>query len=380
MCKHMLWKTHIRISFEVLNRLGISLSPEETENFKKGIIAPDKWKDYPHHHGKSENIKQHMMKSRGFFLKDDLPLAFFHLGVALHYIQDSYTSFASFYPKHQSWEESIECANFTYDLIKTINYSLRDKEWERNRCLGLAGALSKKAQGRDNTLYLATLSGHEASKSFAKPIVDLNLALRASYVVTESVLSSKKSLALENKLKDDLSNYEVLIRTAEVELTDKIIRLANEREALKVRKVPPSGIISKIKNWILGIRIRLKDSAVNSNYKSYTQRTHLEKVATEYVNAAKKTVAPYIGWYNFQIPKLNPNAVRNELLTVQEIAEVLGENENALKESLNRVKIWSYCVGNTNLVKRAELDRFLSHFPVNGFTKYPYESVECVKM
>jgi hypothetical protein len=29
----MLWKTHIRISFEVLNRLGISLSPEETENF-----------------------------------------------------------------------------------------------------------------------------------------------------------------------------------------------------------------------------------------------------------------------------------------------------------------------------------------------------------
>ena len=157
MCKHMLWKTHIRISFEVLNRLGISLSPEETENFKKGIIAPDKWKDYPHHHGKSENIKQHLMKSRGFFLKDDLPFAFFHLGVALHYIQDSYTSFASFYPKHQSWEESIECANFTYDLIKTINYSLRDKEWERKRCLGLAVALSKKAQGRDNTLYLATL-------------------------------------------------------------------------------------------------------------------------------------------------------------------------------------------------------------------------------
>jgi hypothetical protein len=33
----MLWKTHIRISFEVLNRLGISLSPEETETFKKGI-------------------------------------------------------------------------------------------------------------------------------------------------------------------------------------------------------------------------------------------------------------------------------------------------------------------------------------------------------
>jgi len=199
----MLWKTHLRISFEVLRRLEISLSPEVSQRFKDGIIAPDKWKDFPHHHGKSEQIKRYLIKSRGYFLQNDFPNAFFNLGVALHYIQDSHTSFASFYPKHQSWEESIEYAHFTHDLKKTINYSLRDKSWERERCLKLADSLSKDAQGRDNTLYLATLSGHEASKSFAKPIVDLNLALRASYIVTESVLSSKNCPALENKLRAD---------------------------------------------------------------------------------------------------------------------------------------------------------------------------------
>ena len=93
----MLWKTHKRVSFEVLRRLGISLSNEVSSKFEEGVLAPDRWKDYPHHHGKSEDIEQHLIKSRVLFLQGDLPNAFFSLGVALHYIQDSYTSMASFY-------------------------------------------------------------------------------------------------------------------------------------------------------------------------------------------------------------------------------------------------------------------------------------------
>ena len=362
----MLWKTHLRISFEVLGRLGISLSNEVAQSFKNGILAPDQWKDYPHHYGKSENIKELLMKSRGCFLQDDFPNAFFHLGVALHHIQDSYTSMASFYPKHHSWEEDIEYANFTYDLEKTITDSLSNKWYERDRCLQLANILSKKAQGRDDTLYKATLSGYASSKSFAKPIVDLNLGLRASYVVTESVLGSKNCPALENKLRDVLSNYEVLMRTAEVELSNRIIRLANERDDLKKRKVPQSGIVSKIKNWILGIRIKLKDSAVNSNSNYHTQQKHLKKVIREYIRTANITVTPYSGWYNFQIPKISPNVVNRELLSVQEIAEVSGENEHVLRESLNRVNVSTCHVGNRELVRRAELNRFPSQFPVKG--------------
>lgn len=229
----MLWKTHLRISFEVLNRLGISLSPETTQHFREGIIAPDQWKDYPHHYGKSKEIKHHLMKARRYFLKDDSANAFFHLGVAFHYIQDSHTSFASFYPNHHSWEESIENSSFTNHLIKTIDYALSNKKDERKRCLWLAEALSNKAQGRDHTLYLATLAGHEQSKSFAKPIVDLNLALRASYVVAESVLSSKTCSSLEEKMSEGLSTYESIMKTAEREVADKIIRLINEREDLE---------------------------------------------------------------------------------------------------------------------------------------------------
>jgi len=362
----MLWKTHIRISFEVLRRLGISLSEEVSQSFKNGILAPDKWKDYPHHHGKSEKIREHLMKSRGYFLQDEMPNTFFHLGVALHYIQDSYTSMASFYPKHHSWEEDIEYANFTHDLEKTITYSLKSNWYERDRCLQLANTLSNKAEGRDNTLYIATLSGHAASKSFAKPIVDLNLGLRASYAVTESVLSSKNCPALESKLREGLSNHEALMRSAELELSDKIVRLVNERDDLIKRKVPQSGIVSKMKNWILGIRIKLKDSAVNSNSNYYAQQKHLEKVVREYIRTANITVTSYSGWYNFQIPRISPNVVNKELLSVQEIAEILGNNEHVLRELLKKVNVSIYHVGNRELVRRAELNRFPSQFPVKG--------------
>jgi hypothetical protein len=71
-----------------------------------------------------------------------------------------------------------------------------------------------------------------------------------------------------------------------------------------------------MRNWILGIRVGLKDSAVNSNTNHYLQQKHLEKVAKEYMEAANMAVAPYSGWYNFQIPKINPNVVNRELVSV----------------------------------------------------------------
>jgi hypothetical protein len=69
------------------------LSPQVEKKFREGIKAPDKWKNFPHHYGKSEEIKQQIMNSRKCFLHDDYPNTFFNLGVALHYVQDSHTSF-----------------------------------------------------------------------------------------------------------------------------------------------------------------------------------------------------------------------------------------------------------------------------------------------
>ena len=88
----MLWKTHIRIAYKILSKLGLPNSTSEANQLREGSIAPDKWKDYPHHHWKSESIRTHILVARKFFLSNNLSKAYFHLGVALHYIQDSFTS------------------------------------------------------------------------------------------------------------------------------------------------------------------------------------------------------------------------------------------------------------------------------------------------
>lgn len=115
----MLWKTHIKITFEVFRRLGIPLT--EKERVKEGAISPDKWglPDLPHHYGKERQIRNYLLLSRKYFLRYDLLGAYYYLGVALHYIQDSYVSMASFYPKHHSWEESIDKCVYESNLEKT---------------------------------------------------------------------------------------------------------------------------------------------------------------------------------------------------------------------------------------------------------------------
>jgi len=60
----MLWRTHIRIANEVLYKLEISKSNPEAASLREGIIAPDKWKDFPHHHNKEKEIEKHVMNAR----------------------------------------------------------------------------------------------------------------------------------------------------------------------------------------------------------------------------------------------------------------------------------------------------------------------------
>ena len=371
----MLWKTHIRISKEVMYRLRVPLSSAEVSFLREGVVAPDKWRGRyeSHHYGRSDEIKRHLMAARRLFLQNDLPNACYNLGIALHYIQDSFVSFPTSFslPRHQQWEQEIEDSNSVDDLERTILYYLVNSEYQRNRCLHFAQVLSGKIQGRDNTLNVATLCGQQESRAWANPIVDLNLALKASLVVTESVLSSKNCPVLETQLKYLLSQHETFLRNAEIELSNRIISLIIERDQLKNKKVTPTGIVSKIENWITGVRIGIKDRALLSNYNNYVSRRHLENVANDYGIATNRTVAPYVDWYNCQVPQINISIVKRDLLPIQEIAGYFGFDEYSIKELLKKGNVLSFHIANNELIRRPELDRVLNQFPLNGFRKYP---------
>jgi hypothetical protein len=367
----MLWKTHTRITFEVMKQLGIPLSNLEASRLREGVLSPDKWGDYPHHYKKESEIQTNLLTSRKYLLVDDFPNAYYYLGVALHYIQDSYTSLASFYPGHHSWEESIENCDCVSNLEETIHYWLRDNSFERSRCLGLANALALEVQGKDSTMYIATLSGHEASQSFAKPIIDFNLGFRASYLVTKSVLSPTSNLQLNLTLKQTLRHHETLLQNAESTFSSKIVEIAKQVENLQSKKITKPGIVSKLKNWILSLRLEIKNYQLESKYDKYVHSKHLSDVSDKYQAATNALINPHFDWYNFSIPELNFNIVKRQLISLQAVAKYFMVSEKLFREIILENHISSLTIGKTELIERKAVNKIIP-LSLKNAREYPY--------
>jgi len=101
----MLEVTHRRIAKEIAKAL--KLSKRESGLLESGSIQPDYWADFPHHYGKSDEIVEDILMARKLYLKND-DECYFRLGVALHYIADSWTLRPRISDKHTKWEEQIE--------------------------------------------------------------------------------------------------------------------------------------------------------------------------------------------------------------------------------------------------------------------------------
>jgi hypothetical protein len=358
----MLWKTHIRISNEVLRRLNINLPSDVYSRFKEGLLAPDQWQDYPHHYGKSGAIQYNLQRARQYFLQNSQQEAFYYLGVALHYIQDAYTSIISYNsPHNQEWhhnyEQSIEDADFVFNVENTIHNFFQDNEYQLNRYSNIANQLSQNIQGKYGTIRIATLVGAIQSQQTGKPKVDLNLALKTCIVVTESVISSKNNSQLDLALKQSVLRHETLLHETELDTSKEIISLTGEVEKLKRNRVTKSAFIVKLKNGFLSLRIKVKELQLNNKYKGYLQKKHLLRVYANYRNETNGIISPHIGWYNYVIPELNLNRVKNELIPIQEASRIFG---GSLIELVNSGKINSYRIGNQGIIVRSELNSIVA--------------------
>jgi hypothetical protein len=358
----MLWKTHIRISNEVLRRLDINLPIDVYSRFKEGLLVPDQWQDYPHHYGKSSVIQNNLLHARQYFLQNNQQEVFYYLGVALHYIQDAYTSIISYNnPHNQEWhhnyEQSIEDADFVFNVENIIHNFFQDNDYQLSRYSNIAHQLSLKVEGKYGTIRAATLVGVTQSQQTGKPKVDLNLALKACIVVTESVISSKNNSQLDLALKQLVLRYENLLHEAELYSSKEIISLTGEVENLKRKRLTKSGVIVKLKNGFLSLRIKVKELHLNNKYKEYIQKKHLLRVYVNYRNETGGIISPHVGWYNYLIPELNFDIVKNELIPIQEASKIFG---GSLIELVNSGKINSYRIGNHGVIVRRELNSILA--------------------
>lgn len=341
-------------------------STPEASRLIDGVLDPDKNRsEYARHHwGRSEEIEINLRYARGYFLQDNLLNAYYCLGTALHYIQDAYTSVVSYdspnnYIWHQNWEQDIEDSYFVQDIQNAIQNYLRDNYYKMRRYSDLAQHLSRTVEGRDATLRTATMIGHEPSREPGKPIIDLNLALLASYVISKSVLSPKDCPELQATLGKTIRNYQRLLQDSELLTSAELTKLVRKRDELKREIVQESGIVRKIGNWLCNLRVGFKNRQIKHKFLEYTSQRHLHQVAREYDNEVSKITFPYEEWYDFWIPKIDFGVVKKDISTIAEVSANLDLSTDTIKVLLGQCGYSCLVVGDMEMIRMSELNYVL---------------------
>ena len=359
----MLWKTHIRIAYKILSTLGLPNSTSEANQLREGSIAPDKWKDYPHHHGKSKSIKTHLLEARKFFLSGDLSNAYFHLGVGLHYIQDSYTSLSPFHEDQIRWERDIQQENFVENLEDLVNSTFQDAHYGIEKYVNIIKKLVSEIKGKEQTLQIATLpdqteQAYWGASLEGSPNVDLNFAYRVSLLVSKSVLGSKTNHELQEKLENVLKSYQNKLKKSEILFVEEIVELVNKKSELEKRQRRKG--IFRIINGAIWFRIWLCKSRLKSKFRDYENQRHLERVADEYISRIKEAVSTYREWYNIFIPQIELNVVESELLTLSEVTENFGIPEKDINHYLDKNLIISYKIQERKIFRKSEIENLFT--------------------
>jgi DNA-binding transcriptional regulator YiaG len=340
---------------EILYRLGVPRGSVEAAQLREGALAPDKWGNYPHHYGKSGEIETNLLDARVYFLRGDLANAYFNLGVALHYIQDSYTSLTSRSDHHSRWEHQIEEASFVTDLKELVLWAFRDREDRREEYLRILSYFND-VSGEASTLWLATLLGHDEVPRYGKPKVDLNFGYWASFLVTKSVFGSTINVELQNKLGKLQTEYETKLTMTETAFVDSLTSLIRRRDGLQSQFKTSNALkrfFLELMGWVHNLR-------VNSMIKKYEEEKHLKKVATEYQDATQRISSPHVRWYRITIPKMDIKVVEKELLSQEDVSKYFEVEERTVQNWAIEGKITAYYVGKREFFRKDEIAAVLA--------------------
>lgn len=361
----MKWATHIRITREVFDSLGIRLTYEEDEKLREGVIAPDKWKNgnyndrTSHHYGRSAEIQNYLKTARSQLLENDLSNAYFNLGIALHFIQDSFTTYPTYLKTqnidHEKWENWIDEKGFYQNISQALN-NIKNQT-ERQRCYWLNQELIKDIEGPNDTFRIATINSHQKTEyTIANPSVDYNLAYRASYAIVKSITGPKSNQYLDNRLNKCHIQHEQMLLEEETKASNRLLGLVSERNALvKSKKI--GGIIETIKNWFTDRKINSKENELLKLSNNYFNKQHLENVAHVYNTEVMRITNDYAGWYRYQIPELKIDSVISELISIDTASEILKVTPQNVRIYLSEKEIPIHNVGMREVIKRAALDR-----------------------
>ena len=207
--------THIRLANQIASKTGISIYSEEAKYLRGGSIAPDDWKNYPHHYGKNGSIQRLITESRKCWLRGQKTKCCFWLGVAFHYLADKWTLLRGNDKEHASWERSIDNSVFVDNTNWVVQRSgLSDLE--QQQYYSLLEKLEAKPVGKDETLQIACFN---RPSNWSNPSIDLNITYRLCLRIAQSVFSSTTPpLEVQEKVENTSKNMDQMLANRRFQL------------------------------------------------------------------------------------------------------------------------------------------------------------------
>lgn len=282
----MKWEAHTRTAQKILADFDAYHFKKYEKDLINGIIYPDSNDPKPHN-GRTETIRENITRSRERRLEYNPTDSFFYLGIAFHYIQDSWVGMDPDHEDYAKYEKLIDKSTIL-DIGEDL---FRYYPVTRNRVLqqfkDLETRLSTPLNTTDEMFDLVSSNTPFESTAF----LDLNLSYRVCHRVAEMVLKPMLKASIDDNL----------LRIHKV-YTEKLVECErNEREKLykleKYAGMESQGLFSNFENW-------KKKNALEKRLVSYGKELHLKKIYKSYAVETRELANPYVDWFNVTVPEL----------------------------------------------------------------------------
>jgi hypothetical protein len=274
--------SHYSIADKIFNDLINPIYPKYNEELRNGSVHPDKeGVSIPHYNGRENDIELFIRKARKFMIDKKPKDALFYMGIAQHYIQDKCTAVDDSHKKHEKYETLIsKCKILPYGTDLTRYYPIiSEGVFEEYDNL-----LSYIDQTKEAEKILQIIRKWKPPESSA--FLDLNIAYRLSFNVSEIVLQPIKNSTFENMAKTLFSEYQEKI--LERDNAEKE-RLDTKREEF-IRLQEEKRILAFIPRFFAKLRL---DRATTS----YNEQKHLKDLFKQCNDEFMEISSPYRDWF-----------------------------------------------------------------------------------
>jgi hypothetical protein len=282
----MKWEAHTRTAQKILADFDAYHFQKYEKDLINGIIYPDSNDPKPHR-GREEAIQENIMRARERRLEYNPSDSFFYLGMAFHYIQDSWVGMDPDHEDYSKYEKLIDkntILGLGDDLFRYYPVT-RNRVYKQFK--DYDARLSTPLKNPEDMFKLASSVPPFESTAF----LDLNLSYRVCHRVAEMVLKPM----LKASLDENLSKIHV-------EYTEKLVDIEHkEREILYKLEayvgVESQGLLSGVENW-------KRKQALDKRYAAYGKGAHLKKIFKAYSMESGALAKPFVDWYNVTVPEL----------------------------------------------------------------------------